>query len=208
MRYLLSAIICVFLFTSPALCNEAGEVGALLKSNVDAVVDLLQNTALDKTKRNQQILDIITPIFDFNTMAKLSLGKKYWPTLNDQQQSEFSDLFINRLQKSYLDKLDIYTDEKVVYEEPVRVGTKIHVPTTLLAKDSQIEMLYKFYRTSEGWKIYDVEIGGVSVMQTYRSQFDGVLQEGSIDDLLEKLKTEGVFVIAAPGEAGARSGDE
>jgi len=208
MRYLLSAIICVLLFTAPALCDEAGEVSALLKSNVDAVVELLQDTAMDKTKRNQQIIDIITPIFDFDTMAKLSLGKKYWPTLNEKQQREFSDLFIHRLQKSYLDKLDIYTDEKVVYEEPSVKGSKIQVPTTLISKDSHIEMLYKFYRASAGWKIYDVEIGGVSVMQTYRSQFDGVLQEGSIADLLEKLKTDGVFVIPAPGETGARSGDE
>lgn len=208
MRYLLSTIICVLLFTVPALCDEAGEVGSLLKANVDAVVELLQDTALEKTKRNQQILDIITPLFDFNTMAKLSLGKKYWPTLNEKQQMKFSDLFIHRLQKSYLDKLDFYTDEKVVYEEPFINGTKIHVPTTLLSKGSQIEMLYKFYHTREGWRIYDVEIGGVSVMQSYRSQFDGVLQEGSIDDLLEKLETDGVFDIPAPGEAGARSGDE
>lgn len=208
MRYLLSAILCVFLFTGDGLCNDTGDVKALLTSNVDAIVELLQNKALDKHKRNEQIINIITPLFDFNTMAKLSLGKKHWPALNEEQQDQFSDLFIQRLQGSYLDKLDIYTDEKVVYGEPVTNGTKIHMPTTLISNDSQIEMLYKFYRNSEGWKVYDVEIGGVSVIQTYRSQFDGVLQEGSINDLLEKLKTDGVFVMPAPGEEGAPKGKE
>lgn len=208
MRYFLSTILCVFLFTGVGLCDDAGDVKALLTSNVDAVVELLQDKALDKPKRNEQIIAIITPIFDFNTMAKLSLGKKHWPALNEKQQDQFSDLFIQRLQGSYLDKLDIYTDEKVVYGEPVTNGTKIHMPTTLISNDSQIEMLYKFYRNSEGWKVYDVEIGGVSVIQTYRSQFDGVLQEGSVDDLLEKLKTDGVFVMPAPGEEGAPKGKE
>lgn len=208
MRYLLSAILCVFLFTGVGLCDDTGDVKALLTSNVDAVVELLQDKALDKPKRNEQIIAIITPLFDFNTMAKLSLGKKHWPALNEEQQDQFSDLFIQRLQGSYLDKLDIYTDEKVVYGEPVTNGTKIHMPTTLISNDSQIEMLYKFYRNSEGWKVYDVEIGGVSVIQTYRSQFDGVLQEGSVNDLLEKLKTDGVFVMPSPGEEGAPKGKE
>jgi phospholipid transport system substrate-binding protein len=67
-------------------------------------------------------------------------------------------------------------------------------------------MLYKFYRAAQGWKIYDVEIGGVSVIQTYRSQFDGVLSEGTIDDLLGKLKSEGSFALPAPVDTGSRPG--
>jgi hypothetical protein len=49
-----------------------------------------------------------------------------------------------------------------------------------------------------------VVIGGVSVIQTYRSQFSEVLNEGTIDDLLEKLKIDGAFVIPAPGEEKVR----
>lgn len=208
MRYLLSLIILVHLFAGPALGSEANDVKALLKSNVDAVVELLRNAALDKSVRNEQIINIITPIFDFETMAKLSLGTRYWPTLDETQQSEFSELFIRRLQASYLDKLDVYNDEKVVYGEPLTHGTKIHVPTTLVAKDSTIEMLYKFYRSGDDWNIYDVEIGGVSVIQTYRSQFDGVLRQGSVADLLDKLKEDGAFVLPEAGEEGARRGND
>jgi phospholipid transport system substrate-binding protein len=208
MRYLLFMIIFVLLFTGTVLGSESDDVKTLLKSNVDAVVELLQNDNMDKTERNQRILDIITPVFDFKTMAKLTLGKKYWPTLNETQQAEFSDLFIRRLQESYLDKLDIYTDEKVLYGEPLTMGTKIHMPTTLVSKDSNIEMLYKFYHSAESWKIYDVEIGGVSVIQTYRSQFDGVLREGSVADLLGKLKDDGSFVLPEAGEEGARPGND
>lgn len=205
MRYLLYAILCVFLFASPTLADAPDEVRELLKVNIDAVVVLLQDKTIEKTHRNEQILDIIAPIFDYQTMAKLSLGKKHWPTLSQEQQVAFSDLFSKRLQASYLEKLDLYSDEKVLYSAAQAEGKQVHVPTTLISKGSKIEMLYKFYRSAEGWNIYDVEIGGVSVIQTYRSQFDGVLSAGTIDDLLEKLRIDGAFVIVAPDEKKAPS---
>ena len=94
----------------------------------------------------------------------------------------------------------------IIYNKPLSKGKKVHVSTTLISKDSRVEMVYKFYRTGEGWRIYDVEIAGVSVIQTYRSQFDGLLREGTIDDLIEKLNTDGTFVIPSSGEEGARPG--
>lgn len=206
MRYLFSSIFCLLLIAVPALADEPGEVRELLKGKIDAVVVVLQDKGMDKARRDERILDIIAPIFDYPTMARLTLGKKYWPTLSQTERSVFSDLFIMRLKGSYLEKLDLYTDEKVLYEEPLAKGKKIHIPTTLISRGSSIEMLYKFYRSKAGWKVYDVEIGGVSVIQTYRSQFDGVLRDGTIDDLLEKLKIEGAFVIPAPDEEGARPG--
>ena len=198
MRNIYFAIFCLLLFALPSLADEAGEVRDLLSGKLDAIVVLLQDKTMDKASRDGQVTDIITPIFDYRAMARLSLGKKYWSTLGKDQQMEFSDLFIARLQKSYLDKLDLFSDEKVLYGEPLAKGKKVHMPTTLVSKGRRIEMLYKFYNSRKGWKVYDVEIGGVSVIQTYRSQFDGVLSEGTIDDLLEKLKTDGTFVIAAP----------
>ncbi len=208
MRHLSSLLLCLFLFAAPALANASEEVRSLLKDKIDAVLMLIQDQTMDKALRDDQIITIITPVFDYQTMAKLSLGKKYWPTLSQTKQEEFSDLFIERLQQSYLEKLDLYSDEKILYGEPQTKGKKVYQPTTLISKDSRIDMLYKFYRAAEEWKIYDVEIGGVSIIQTYRSQFDGVLSEGTIDDLLEKLKTDGAFVIPAPDAEAARAGSE
>ncbi len=197
MRHIFPVILFILLFSTPLQANEAGEVKELLKTKIDAVVVLLQDNATDKSHRNEKIINIVTPLFDYQTMAKLSLGKKYWPTLSQEERVRFSDLFIERLQKSYLDKLDIYTDENIVYGDPQTEGKKVYIPSTLVAKDSRIGMLYKFYHSAKGWKIYDVEVGGVSVIQTYRSQFDGVLSEGTIDDLLEKLRIDGAFVLPA-----------
>lgn len=209
MRQLIPIALCLFLLAAPVRADEGGQVRDLLKSKIDAVVVLLQDGELDKERRDAHILEIVEPIFDYPTMAKLSLGKKHWPGLSEEKQAAFSELFIDRLQQSYLEKLDLYTDESILYGQPQVEGNKVHVPTTLIARDSRIGMLYKFYRSGGGWHIYDVEIGGVSVIQTYRSQFDGVLSDGTIDDLLERLRTDGAsFVIPAPEEPEGRPGPE
>ncbi len=200
MRCLLCLFICLLFSPNPALADEPASVKALLQEKIDAVVLILQDKGLDRKTQDDQIIEIVTPIFDFQTMAKLSLGKKYWPGLNERKKDEFSDLFTKRMQESYLEKLHLYTDEKVIYEEPLEEKRTIHIPTSLLSKDDKISMIYKFYQSKTGWKIYDVEIAGVSVIQTYRSQFDGVLKQGTIDDLLAKLNVAGEFVIPTAGE--------
>jgi phospholipid transport system substrate-binding protein len=121
-------------------------------------------------------------------MAKLTLGRKYWPGLSEKNKKEFTDLFVVRLKNTYVDKLSLYNDEKVVYETPVQKGIKIQIPTSVISKNNKIAMLYKMYKSSDGWKIYDIEIEGVSLISTYRSQFYDILNKGTIDDLLLKLK--------------------
>lgn len=206
MRYIFSSVFCLLFFAAPSMADEPGEVQALLKGKIDAVVVILQSKSIDKASRNEQIIEIITPIFDYQIMARLSLGKKHWPALSQMKRTTFSDLFITRFQESYLEKLDLFSDEKVLYAAPLVKGKKVHIPTTLISKDNRVEMVYKFYRAKVGWKIYDLEIGGVSVIQTYRSQFDGLLKDGTIDDLLEKLNTDGTFVLPSTDEKGARPG--
>ena len=203
MQYLFSILLCLLLSATPSLAEGPAEARELVVTKIDAVMMLLQDESLDKAGRDVQIVALVAPIFDYPTMARLSLGKKHWPQLNPEEKASFSDLFIDRLQQSFLEKLDIYTDEKVLYGELLKKGKKVHVPTTLVSKDSRIEMLYKMYRTAEGWKVYDLEISGVSVIQTYRSQFDGVLSDGTIDDLLEKLKTDDDFTITESDETGS-----
>jgi len=198
---ILMLFVFVFLAVAPVFADEKSEVSEILQDKINTVVTLLQDKSLDKPSRDARIIETVTPIFNYEAMAKLSLGKKYWPALSQEKQHEFSDVFIKRLQASYLDKLNIYTDETVQYGEPELEGSKVHMPTTLVSKDNKIDILYKFYKSAEGWKIYDVEVGGVSVIQTYRTQFDDVLTSGTIDDLIEKLKNDGAFQIPASEEA-------
>ena len=188
----------IFLIASPAvMADDLSEVSHLVKEKIGFVIQLLKDQELDKQTRNDQIIATVTPILDFDRMAQLSLGKKHWTSISEEKQQEFTDLFVKRMRESYLEKLDLYSNEEVIYREAKQVKKRIHVATDLLYKGNTINMVYKFYKTKQGWKGYDIEILGVSIIQTYRSQFNGVLRNGSIDDLLEKLKVAGEFEISS-----------
>ena len=195
MKRLLILSLCIMLLgVSPASADTGAEVRELLRAKIDAVVALLRQKDMEKSLRKDNILQLIKPIFDFRKMAKLSLGRKHWPGLSPEKQEEFSDLFVRKMQDSYIEKLDLYEDEEVVYEEPLIIKRKVHVPINFVSKDDKISMLYKFYRSKElGWQIYDVELQGVSVIQTYRTQFNDVLKNGTIDDLMAKLDKSDEF---------------
>ena len=148
----------------------------------------MERKDLEKQAKRAAIEEIVTPMFDFQLMAKLSLGKKYWPDLSREDKDKFTGLFVERLRKSYLNKLTAYTDEKIIYESPVAVKKKVHVPTLLVSQSQKISMLYKLYSSKNTWKIYDIEIQGVSIIRSYRSQFKEILQNGTFDDLLQKMQ--------------------
>jgi phospholipid transport system substrate-binding protein len=185
---LLVAVISLLLLSQSALADDKSEVEKLLKKNLDAVFSVLQKKDLEQQEKNKDIVNIVTPMFDFELMARLSLGKKHWSGLSQEEKERFTELFIQRLKASYLKNFTLYTDEKLFYEPSVQVKNKIHTPTFLVSKDKKIAILYKFYKAENNWKIYDLEIQGVSIIRSYRSQFSGILENGTVDDLLLKLE--------------------
>ena len=187
MKMRLVAILFALILPPALVADELSEVQDLTQEKILALTEILKDNTLDKETRNAKIIAEIEPIFDFPRMAQLSLGRA-WKELDASQKKEFSELFIKRMQDSYLEKLEFYTDEKVEFQEAKKVKNRIHVLTLLLSKGDTYEMLYKLYKSKEGWKIYDVEILGVSVIQTYRSQLQSALKNRSIEDLLAQLR--------------------
>lgn len=188
MRSLCYTVLILFITVQAGLTSDGNEAKALLKNRLDATIAVLQKKDLDQQKKNEQLVEIVTPMFDFHLMAKLSLGRKYWPGLSEEKKDEFTDLFIKRLRASYLEKISLYTDEKVFFKTPVRNKRKVRIPTEIISNNNRISMIYKMYKSKKDWKIYDVEIEGISIISTYRSQFDQVLSKGTIDELLQKLE--------------------
>jgi phospholipid transport system substrate-binding protein len=188
MKVLLYAGFSLLLLSQAVMADDKSAGEEYLKSKLDAVFKVLQKKDLSQQAKNSQVVEIVTPMFDFELMGKLSLGKSYWPDLSPEQRGRFTELFVERLRQSYLNKLTAYTDEKIIYESPVAVKTKVHVPTQLISKGKKISMLYKLYSSNNSWKIYDVEIEGVSIIRSYRSQFNEILQKGTFEDLLQKMQ--------------------
>lgn len=168
--------------------NDPNDPRELLSSKWSAVISILQKKDLDQEAKDKQISEIIKPLFDFPLMARLSLGRKHWPKLDEPQRKKFTRLFSERLKRSYWNKIALYKDEKVLFKPTEQKNKTYLIPTELLYKDKKVAMLYKLRKVEKRWKIYDVEIQGVSVLLTYRSQFDEILSRGTVKDLLSRLE--------------------
>lgn len=191
MKIVSCTFFCLLMICQSVAAADNTSAEAVLKKNIEAVFAVLEKKNLAQETKNNEIVEIVTPMFDFPLMAKLTLGRKNWSGLTAEQKEKFTRLFVNRLRTSYLNSLTLYTDEKIRYEPPVESNQKIHIPTYVVSKDKKISILYKFYESDSSWKIYDLEIQGVSIVRSYRAQFDQILQNGTFEDLLVKLEKPG-----------------
>ena len=195
MKKLMLIALMVLLAVPGVMGSQTDEVKQFAEKKISVVIGLLKDKSLSKEVRDKKIIATVNPLLDFDRMAKISLGKEGWTGMNDAQQKKFLDLFVKQLQTSYLQKLDLYTDEEVEVEHAKQVKNRIHVTTLLVSKTDKMEMVYKFYKSKKkGWMVYDVVILGVSVVQTYRSQFSNLLKEGGYDNLFKKLETMAVNI--------------
>jgi len=188
MKNLIYTVLFTIIFSQAAVADDKKDAEELLKGKLEQVILVLEKKELNEDAKKKEIVEIVTPMFNFSLMSKLTLGKKHWPGLTKDQKEKFIVLFTKRLKDSYLDKISLYSDEKIEYKESIQVGKKVQIPTILTSKDNKISMLYKLYKSKQGWRIYDIEVQGVSLVSTYRSQFDEILRNKTVDDLLAKLE--------------------
>jgi len=189
----LSLVLLLLFLVESCFANDKKYVEELFFKKIDEVILVINNKALDKEKRNSEIVKLLEPIFDFELMAKLSLGKK-WFTLSKEEQSEFVKLYVQRMKKSYSSKLDAYSGQKIEITDIAQPkSNRVILASNLVASDSTFEVVYKFYKPKEQikakelWVIYDVEIQGVSILKTDRAQFSEYLQQNSILELMQLL---------------------
>jgi phospholipid transport system substrate-binding protein len=163
-----------------------------LKNSTNDVLDILKDPLYkDSTKKELQKEKLqakIRDIFDFGEMAKRTLAT-YWKKLTPKQKVEFTDLFSVFLQKLYIDRIQYYANTEILYlSENMPTKLNAAVKTKIVTKIFEIPIDYRMIMKNEGWKIYDINIAGVSLLRNYRAQFQQILMKESPDVLIEKLK--------------------
>ncbi|RXJ88179.1 phospholipid-binding protein MlaC [Arcobacter sp. CECT 8985] len=168
---------------------EKNNIQEQMTQKIHKVLSILKDSSLKKKQRNEKIINIMDNSFDYNIMSMLSLGRT-WKTISNDQRKSFSKAFIERLKESYIDKLELYNDQKIEINKLKQNKSRLILNTILIGKKENYPIDYKFYENKKAnqWYIYDVNILGVSIIQTYRKQFDEYLKEKSIDDLIQYLK--------------------
>jgi len=160
----------------------------MVRDKLTEVTGILDNNDIGQAEKRSMIIQSVRPMFDLPLMSKLTLGKKHWAALSEDQRQEFTSLYSVLLEQSSIGKVELYANDRIDFKPPVEKGNKVHVPTELISKGKVMAITYKFYKSKDGWKIYDTEISGTSVILSHRTEYDAILRNGSINDLLAKLK--------------------
>lgn len=188
LNQILFATILIALSTGVVFADDMDDVKKLLQEKFDYIFTTLENGDLDEEARKGKIEDLIKPIFDLPLMSKLSLGRTSWTAMTKEDQEKFVDLFTKVFKQAYLSKILDYVDEDIIFGECSQDGKKVLISSFIVGENKRIPVLYKFYQSGANWKIYDIEIEGVSYIQTYRSQFTESLKEMTVKELMVKME--------------------
>ncbi len=185
-----SCFLLFFLLLSQVVVAEVEtEAEKVLKSSIGEVFEIMLDKEMAMEQKKSNVTEITGGVFNFSLMAKLSIGKAHWSEFNVKQRDEFISLFTASFEDFYVDKLDLFSNEEVVFQPATVVEKKkVQVPTILLSKGKEYSILYKMSNTKGGWKIYDITIEGISLIHTYRSQYSHILKSGKPEDLLAKMR--------------------
>jgi phospholipid transport system substrate-binding protein len=162
-----------------------------LKIHISSVQQVLTDPKLadpqHRLERRRLAVTILHQVFDFREMSRRSLGanaRKYSDRLE-----EFTPLFVNLLEQAYMSTLEENGDAKIEYVKEVVDGEIAEVETKTKLKDgTEYSVTYKLNSGPSGWRVYDVIVEGVSLVNNYRAQFDRFLSKKSFDELLQTLR--------------------
>jgi phospholipid transport system substrate-binding protein len=182
-------IVLLLLFSLPVY---AGPPLDAVKANVNQVLEVLRDPKLKaasaKELEKEKLRLIYDRMFDDSELSKRTLARN-WNSLNGAQRREFVLLFRQVLEKSYIDKILAYTDEKIVFEGETMVSaTQAEVPTKIVTSSKEIPISYRVLLKDGTWKVYDVVIENVSLVLNYRTQFNDILAKNTPEQLLEILR--------------------
>jgi phospholipid transport system substrate-binding protein len=131
----------------------------------------------------------VAPYFDFTRITALAMGKN-WRTATPEQQKQLTDEFRSLLIRTYSGALAQYREGKIDYK-PLRMNagdTEVLVRTAAVRPSGPpVPIDYSLAKTPDGWKCYDVVVGGVSLVTNYRDEFNAQIQKGGIDGLIKTL---------------------
>ena len=158
MRSFLMIFIFGLFFTLHAGVED--EITDMIVKNSKIVTSILKDKTMPKEEQDRRLIKLVNPLFDFNLMGKLCLGKTVYSNLTKEQRSRFHEIFNRKIKDSYISKLHLYTDEKLEFEKAHIVKeTRMTLLSYLITKTEKKPVLYKFYENeAKQWLIYDVDI--------------------------------------------------
>ena len=190
MKKFLSLVLFCLVIPSLVLADESPL--DVVKTTVDKIVKVVeQYSSKDDTKvRRENIRTVINRVFNFNEMAKLSLGNN-WKEASEAQQNEYVTLFSDLLATTYLKKIEQVKKDTVIFRGHRERQDQALVKTDVNFNNDLFPIVYKMRKEADGnWRVHDVSIENISLVSNYRSEFAGIVRKDGISGLINQLKTK------------------
>lgn len=188
MKALLSFLLALF---APAAFGQAPDV--LVKGITEDVIQIIRKDKEIRSgnpKRIAEVVEVkILPHFHFARMTQIAMAVN-WRRATPEQKKALTEEFKTLLVRTYSNALTAYRDQVIVFK-PLRArpeDVEVTVRSEVKQKGAQsVALDYDLEKTPEGWKVFDVKVGGVSLITTYREDFAGQVRESGIDGLIKVL---------------------
>jgi phospholipid transport system substrate-binding protein len=147
------------------------------------------NEADRKDAQQQKLRIILEQLFDFRVFSKKVLASN-WKNFSPSQREEFVRVFAEFLSKFYLSKLqEKYKDERLIYvSQELKSATRVVVNIKVVWKDQKIPVDLRMIKRKGLWKVYDIQVLGISAVRNYRAQFKSLLSKETPGQVIERLK--------------------
>ena len=202
MRTILSAFILAFLVAVAQAQELAPDV--LVKNVTTEVVELIAKDKEIRSGSRAKLIEVIEarvlPHFNFTAMTALAMGQN-WRKTTPEQRKRLTEEFKTLLVRTYASALAAYSEQRFDYR-PLRAkptDTDVTVHVRVMQSGAQpVPIDYSMEKTSRGWKVYDVMVGGVSLVANYRTEFNTTVREAGIDGLIKNMQAKNRPLEAAP----------
>lgn len=191
-------VLLVTLFSISSLfALQKDEIKAVMSKKIDTSISIIKKQNMTNKEKGQEIIKIIDEVFDYRKMALISLGRDAWVSATTEQKKRYLEAFETSLKNSYIDKLGLYTDQKVkvidlesTFTERSNVE-RIKLITELIGQSESYTVNYLFYENNnKEWLIYDIDLAGTSVIATARKQYAGLLKQKSLEEMISEIEAK------------------
>lgn len=177
---------------TPEVVGAPDSPKEVIKSYTAELQSIKDDPKSQGKKREKQISEKVRKFFDFDSLARLSLGS-YWDQLNTKKKNEYTDLFTRLIEKSYLKRSqNLVGNYQLSYGNEKVTGNEATVACEIYKDDVDLEIIYELHKISNTWMIYNVVFDQVNLVKNYQSQFNQIIAkskfEGLMDMMSKKLK--------------------
>ena len=197
MKNIFKVLLIALFSISSLFALQKDEIETVMSKKIDSSISIIKKENLTNKEKGQEIVKIIDEVFDFRKMALISLGKTAWVSATKEQRTRYLKAFEINLKNSYIDKLGLYTDQKVNIVELESTFTetskkeRIKLITELVGQSESYKINYLFYKSkTRGWVIYDINLAGTSVITTTRKQYSGLLKQKSLEEMIVEIEAK------------------